>query len=184
MSADFSRVAAALLFCSLFGRAAEPVVIDFEQVTLILPDDRPNRVEQWVDKGVTFKLAHEPKKSKAKGLVMFFDHLSSKHKGIVSAMALEPIPVRATFPKPASSVSVAFWGSTATPVVLEAFDGEGKVVDRVAMESVPGRKAPGDPIPIFTLTVKAPRIAYIEFSGPREGEFLAADEVRFTPAED
>jgi len=33
------------------------------------------------------------------------------------------------------------------------------------------------------MTVKAPRIAYVQFSGPREGEFLAADEVRFTPAD-
>jgi hypothetical protein len=31
------------------------------------------------------------------------------------------------------------------------------------------------------MTVSAERIAYIEFSGPREGEFIAADEVRFTP---
>jgi hypothetical protein len=98
-------------------------------------------------------------------------------------MALEPIPVRATFPKAASSVSVAFWGSTETPAVLEAFDAGGKVVDRAALAAVPGRKAPGDPVPIFTMSVKAPRIAYIEFSGPREGEFLAADEVRFTPVD-
>src|SRR5262245_53135676 len=104
--------------------ALEPVVVDFEQATLIRPDERPNRVEQWVEKGVVFTLAREPKKSKAKGLVMFFSHLSSGHRGIVSAMALEPIPVRATFPKPASSVSVAFWGSTQTPAVLEAFDSE------------------------------------------------------------
>jgi hypothetical protein len=34
------------------------------------------------------------------------------------------------------------------------------------------------------MTVSAERIAYIQFSGPREGEFLAADEVRFTPIED
>jgi len=31
--------------------------------------------------------------------------------------------------------------------------------------------------------VKAGRIAYIQFSGPREGEYLAADEVRFTPVD-
>jgi hypothetical protein len=34
------------------------------------------------------------------------------------------------------------------------------------------------------MTVKAARIAYIEFSGPREGEYLAADELRFTPVDD
>ena len=58
---------------------------------------------------------------------------------------------------------------------------EGKVVDRASLEAVPARKAPGDPLPIFKMTVNASRIAYVQFSGPREGEYLAADEVRFTP---
>ena len=98
-------------------------------------------------------------------------------------MATEPIPVRATFPKPASAVTLSMWGSTATPVVVEAFDADGKIVDRAKLESVPDRKAPGDPIPIFEVSVKAPQIAYIEFSGPREGEYLAADELRLTVAE-
>ena len=130
-----------------------------------------------------FTLAREPQTTKGKGMLGFFSHLSNGHKGILCAMATEPIPVRATFPKAASSVTVSFWGSTAMPAVLEAFDAAGKVVDRAALESVPGRKAPGDPVPIFTMTVKAARIAYVQFSGPREGEYLAADEVRFTPAE-
>ncbi|MEP7354789.1 MAG: hypothetical protein ABI824_16290 [Acidobacteriota bacterium] len=180
----YRRLAVALLLLPGYGVAADAVVVDFEQAALIFPDERPNRVEQWVEKGVIFKLAHAPRQSKGKGLVMFFSHLTSGHKGILSAMALEPIPVQATFPKPVSSVSVALWGSTGTPAVLEAFDAEGKVVDRVSLKSVPGRKAPGDPIPIFTMTVSAPRIAYVEFSGPRQGEYLAADEVRFLPIED
>ena len=90
-----------------------------------------------------FTLAHEPRQSKAKGLVMFFTHLTSGHKGIACAMATEPIPVRATFPKPVSSVTVAMWGSTGTPALLEAFDSDGNVVDRKSLDSVPGRKAPG-----------------------------------------
>jgi hypothetical protein len=114
-------------------------------------------------------------------MLMFFTHLSSGHKGLVCAMATEPIPVRATFPKPVSSVTISFWGSTGTPALLEAFDAEGRVVDHVSLESVPGHKAPGDPVPIFNVTVKGERIAYVQFSGPREGEFLATDEVRFTP---
>jgi hypothetical protein len=69
------------------------------------------------------------------------------------------------------------------PALLEAFDTDGKVVDRASLEAVPSRKAPGDPVPIFTMTVKGSRIAYIQFSGPGEGEFLAADEVRFTPVD-
>jgi hypothetical protein len=114
---------------------------------------------------------------------MFFTHLSTGHKGILCAMATEPIPVRATFPKPGSSVSVSFWGSTGTPALLEAFDAEGKVVNGASLDSVPARKAPGDPVPIFTMTVKAASIVYIQFSGPREGEYLAADKVWFTPDE-
>jgi hypothetical protein len=114
-------------------------------------------------------------------MLMFFTHLSSGHKGIACAMATEPIPVRASFPKPASSVTVSFWGATGTPALLEAFDADGKLVDRASLDSVPGRKAPGDPMPIFTMTVKAARIAYIQFSGPREGEYLAADELSYTP---
>ena len=155
-----------LLGAAAYGAAAEQVVVDFENAVPLLPDTKANRVPQWVEKGVTFALAREPQKSKTKGLLMFFIHLSSGHKGIVCAMATEPIPVRATFPKPVSSVTVAMWGSTGTPALLEAFDAEGKVIDRSSLESIPGRKAPGDPVPIFTMTVSAPRIAYIQFSGP------------------
>ena len=36
-------------------------------------------------------------------------------------------------------------------------------------------------MPTFKMTVKGDRIAYVQFSGAREGEYLAADEVRFTP---
>ena len=163
--------------------AGGQVVVDFEGAVLIGPDDKANRVEQWVEKGVVFKLARTPQKSKAKGLLMFFSHLSSGHKGIVCAMAAEPIPVRVTFPTPVSSVTLALWGSTGTPALVEAFDAEGKVVDRAELESIPGRKAPGEPVPVFDMTVSGKLIAYIQFSGPREGEFLAADEVRFTPVE-
>jgi hypothetical protein len=159
---------------ALAAAAAESrqVVVNFEDAVLLLADDKANRVEQWVEKGVVFKLAHEPRKSKTKGMVGFFPHLDSGHKGIVCAMATEPIPVRATFPTPVSSVTVAFWGSTGVPVLLEAFDSDGNVVDRAKLDAAPGRIAPGDPVPIFTLTVSAKRIAYIDFSGPREGEYL------------
>jgi|SoiMethySBSTD1v2_1073268.scaffolds.fasta_scaffold216197_2 hypothetical protein len=180
---------AATLFLLLQAAAAcaaagEPVVVDFEKGVTLIQDDKANRIPQWVEKGVTFTLAREPKQSKAKGLLMFFTHLQSGHKGIVGAMATEPIPVQATFPVPVSSVTLALWGSTGTPALVEAFDSEGKLVDRASLDSVPGRKAPGDPVPIFTMTVSASRIAYIQFSGPREGEYLAADEVRFMPVKD
>jgi len=177
------RAVLLLLSAAAYAWSAEPVVVDFEKAVTLLPDGQASRVPRWEEKGVVFALAHEPKTTKGKGMVMFFTHLATVHKGIVGAMATEPIPVRATFPKPVSSVTVSFWGSTGTPALLEAFDADGKVVDRASLDSVPGRKAPGDPVPIFTMTVKGNRIAYIQFSGPREGEYLAADEVRFTPIE-
>jgi len=176
--------AASLLFilgATSCGWSAGPVVVDFEKAVPLLPDGNANRIPRWEEKGVVFTLAHEPRQTKGKGLLLFFTHLSSGHKGIVCAMATESIPVRATFPAPVSSVEISFWASTGTPAVLEAFDSDGKVVDRAILESVSGRKAPGDPVPVFTLSVKASRIAYVQFSGPREGEYLAADEVRFTP---
>ena len=161
--------------------SAEEVVVDFEQAVPLLAEQKANRVARWEEKGVIFALAHEPQQTKGKGLLMFFTHLSTGHKGIVCAMATESIPVRATFPAPVASVTVSFWGSTGTPAVLEAFGADGKSLDRASVPSVPSRKAPGDPVPTFTMTVKGDRIAAIQFSGPREGEYLAADEVSFTP---
>jgi hypothetical protein len=158
------------------------VVVDFESAVPLLAEQKANRVPRWEEKGVVFTLAHEPRQTKGKGLLGFFTHLSTGNKGLVCAMATEPIPVRATFPAAVSSVTVTFWGSTGTPAVLEAFSADGKSLDRAGVPSVPRRKAPGDPVPTFTLTVKGGHIAYVQFSGPREGEYLAADEVRFTPS--
>jgi hypothetical protein len=177
------RVVVLLFGATACAWSAEPVVVDFESAVPLLADQKANRVARWEEKGVVFTLAHDPRQTKSKGMLMFFTHLATGHKGLVCAMATEPIPVRATFPKTVSSVTVSFWGSTGTPALLEAFDSDGKVVDRVGLESVPGRHAPADPVPTFNLTVKAGRIAYIQFSGPREGEYLAADEVRFTPVD-
>jgi len=172
-----------LLPAVAYAADRKQIVADFEDAVLFQANDKANRVEQWTEKGVVFRLAHEPRKSKTKGLLGFFPHLASGRKGIVCAMAAEPIPVRATFPTPVSSVTLALWGSTGAPALLEAFDSEGHVVDRASIESIPGRKAPGEPVPVFTMTVSAKRIAYVEFSGPREGEYLAAEEVRFMPVE-
>jgi len=179
----FARLPILLLSAAAYAGAEEQVVVDFEKAVVLLPDGKANRVPKWEEKGVVFTLAREPQRSKAPGLLMFFTHLSSGHKGIASAMATEPIPVRATFPKPVTSVTVAMWGSTETPALLEAFDFGGKVVDRAALAAVPGRKAPGEPVPVFTMSVRGSQIAYIQFSGPRQGEYLAADEIRFTPAD-
>jgi hypothetical protein len=154
---------------------AEEVVIDFEQAETGKP------VPAWTEKGVVFKLAAAPTQSKAVGRIMFFPHLTTQRKGILNAMATEQaIPVQATFPNGASAVTLVLWGSTGCPALLEALDKNGQVVDQASVTAAPGRKAPADPVPFFQLTVKAPAIAAIRLSGPRDGEFLAADELRFT----
>jgi hypothetical protein len=118
------------------------------------------------------------------GRIMFFPHLATNHTGLVNAMATEQaIPVQATFPNPVSRVTLLLWGSTGCPALLEALDAKGQVVDKASIAAAPGRKAPADPVPFFELTVNAPAIAAIRFSGPRDGEFLAADEIRFTSAD-
>ena len=157
---------------------AEELTIDFEQAEIGKP------VPTWTEKGVVFKLAGPLTQSKATGRIMFFPHLATNHKGILNAMATEQgIPVQATFPTSASAVTLVLWGSTGCPALLEALDKDGVVVDHASVAAVPGRKAPGDPIPFLQLTVKAPAIAAIRFSGPRNGEFLAADEIRITTSD-
>jgi hypothetical protein len=154
---------------------AEEIVIDFEQAEIGKP------VPTWNEKGVIFNLAGPLTQSKATGRIMFFPHLGTNHKGILNAMATEQaIPVQARFPNSASTVTLVLWGSTGCPALLEALDKNGQVIDKASVAAVPGRKVPADPIPFFQLTVKAPAIAAIRFSGPRNGEFLAADEIRFT----
>ncbi|HEU4591208.1 MAG TPA: hypothetical protein VFS13_09880 [Steroidobacteraceae bacterium] len=169
------RFALVMLLGMASAASAEEVVIDFEQAQIGKP------VPAWTEKGVVFKLARPLEHSKAAGRIMFFPHIATNHKGILNAMATEQaIPVQATFPRNASAVTLVLWGSTGCPALLEALDQNGEVVDKASIAAVPGRKAPGDPVPFVELTVKAPAIAAVRFSGPRDGEFLAADEIRFT----
>src|SRR5688572_7987568 len=154
---------------------ATEIVVDFEKAEIGKP------APSWTEKGVVFNLAGPLTESKATGRIMFFPHLATNRKGILNAMATEQaIPVQAKLPTSASAVTVVFWGSTRCPALLEALDSNGEVVDKASVGAVPGRKAPADPIPFIQLTVKASAIAAIRFSGPRNGEFLAADEIRFT----
>jgi hypothetical protein len=164
----------AVFAVSIVSALSAETVIDFEQTEVGKP------MTNWVEKGVTFALAHQPKQSKAAGRVMFFPHLATDHKGILCAMATEQIPVQASFPKAVSSVTLVLWGSTGCAALLEAFDKNGTLVGKASLAAVPGRTKPEDPIPMVELAVKAPEIAYVRFSGPRTGEFLAADELRFT----
>lgn len=166
-----------LLTIRLFAAAADgEILVDFEQAEIGKP------VTNWVERGVTFTLAHQPRQSRAPGRVMFFPHLATNRKGILCAMATEQIPVQARFPAGAAMVRLRLWGSTGCPALLEAFDANGRVVDKASVPAVPGRTRPEDPIPFFDLTVKSDHITHIQFSGPRTGEFLAVDELRFVPA--
>jgi len=163
------------ILLSISAARAEEIVIDFEQAEIGKP------LPTWTEKGVVFRLAAPLAHSKAAGRIMFFPHLATNHKGILNAMATEQaIPVQATFPVSASAVTLVLWGSTGCPALLEALDKNGEVVDKASVAAAPGRKDPADPVPFFQLTVKAPAIASIRFSGPRDGEFLAADEVHIT----
>lgn len=163
-----------LLSVPLAAAGPEPVVIDFEDAPIT-----GRWVDSWEEKGVRFTPAHPPTRSRARARLMFFPHLSSGQKGLVSAMADDPIPVRAQFPDGATSVTVTFWGSTGCAARLEAFDRDGRLVDVAGVDAVPGRQAPGDPIPLFELTVTGTAIDHIQFSGPRAGEYLAAASVVF-----
>ena len=172
----YLAIALSVFVVAVHAAPGAEVVVDFEQAEIGKP------LPTWSEKGVVFQLAGPLTQSKATGRVMFFPHLTTNHKGLLNAMAMEQsIPVKAVFPKGASTVTVVLWGSTGCPALLEALDDKGEVVDRASVASVPGREAPADPVPFVQLSVKAPRIAAIRFSGPRNGEFLAADEIRFTP---
>jgi hypothetical protein len=158
--------------------AADPVVITFDKVETGKP------MPSYTDQDVVFALAHKPTKSKAAGQVMFFPHLKTDRKGILNAMADESIPVEVRFPKPVSSVTLELWGSIGSAALVEAYDKDGKVVDTAKRDRVPERTGPEKPIPSFELTVKAPAIAYVRFSGAPPGGYLVCDEVRFTPLSD
>jgi xylan 1,4-beta-xylosidase len=169
---------AALIGLVLVGApAGGEVVISFEKVETGKP------VPGYTDKdtGVEFALSRPPARSKAAGRVMFFPHLKTDRKGILNAMADESIPVEVRFPKPVSGVTLELWGSIGSAALVEAYDQDGKVVDTAKRDKVPERTGPEQPIPNFKLTVTAPAIASVRFSGAPLGGYLVCDEVRFTP---
>lgn len=163
---------------AVLANAAPPaveVVITFDKVETGKP------VPSYTDQGVVFTPAHRPTKSRAAGRVMFFPHLKTPRKGILNAMASEAIPVEIRFPNPVSRISLLLWGSIGSAALVEAYDKEGNVLDRASRDKVPERTGPEQPVPSFELTVTAPAIAYVRFSGAPPGGYLVCDEVRFTP---
>jgi hypothetical protein len=171
--------AAMIVVVFLGSRADGEVVITFDKAET----GKPLASYTDKDQGVEFALSRQPARSKAAGRVMFFPHLKTERKGILNAMANESIPVEVRFPKPVSGVTLELWGSIGSAALVEAYDKDGKVVDTAKRDKVPERTVPEKPIPSFELTVKAPAIAYVRFSGAPPGGYLVCDEVRFTPPE-
>ena len=167
---------ATIAFAFAFGSRAiaQDSIIDFESVQVGRPEPT------WSDQGVTFGLAHQPKKNRAVGRISFFPHVGTNRKGIVNAMANEAIPVRATFEKPVRKVQLVLWGSTTSSALVEAFDADGKRIAQDGLEHVPVRKKPEEHVPFFELVVEGEGIAYIEISGSQPGGFIAVDEIRWT----
>jgi len=174
-----SPAAIAAVLAAVPPPAEGEIVVDFESAQIGTP------VPKWEEKGVTFELVGPLKRTPAaKPRVMFFPHLATGRKGILNAMATDQaVPLRITLPADgATSVMLVLWGSTGCPAVVEAFDRDGGLVDRQSIASVPGRKSPEEPVPFAVVTLKGAMIASVHLSGPRNGEFLAADEVRFLPS--
>jgi len=168
-------------FCGLFfGVAAASHAAE----TVITFDDAKinDKVTGYTNHGVVFAPAHGTTQSRAVAKVMFFPQLKTDKKGILNAMANDPIPLKITFPNGASSVTLAMWGTFTNPALVEAYDQDGKLVDKASIPKIPARSSPSEPEPTFELSVKAPHIAYVCVSGERTGEYVAVQEVRFTPA--
>ena len=157
------------------ARAEDETIIEFNDVEV------GKAIPAWTVNDVVFEPAGKLTRSKAAPRIMFFPHLMTEKKGVLSAMAAEAIPVQIRFPNGASKVTLSMWGSIGSAAILEALDKDGKVVDKASIEKVPSRASPTEPIPSFELTVKAPQISCVRFSGAQPGGYLAAEEVRFTP---
>ena len=179
-----ARMIGLAVVCGLATLAGAALPADGEVVITFDKVETGKPVPGYTDRGVVFALAHGPTQSRAAGRVMFFPHLKTPRKGILNAMANESIPVEIRFPKPVSGVTLVLWGSIGSTAVVEAYDNDGKSVDRAARDKVPERTGPEQPIPSFELTVEASDIAYIRFSGARPGGYLVCDEVRFSPRAD
>lgn len=173
----FAKIAIVIL--SSLGTSDDgPTTLNFDAAETGKP------MPSYTDRGVVFAPSHAPTRSHAAGKVMFFPHLKTPRKGILNAIANESIPVEVRFPKPMASVNLVLWGSIGSAAVVEAFDSDGKVVDRATRDKVPERTGPEQPIPSFEMAVKASAITFIRFSGAPPGGYLVCDEVRATPADD
>lgn len=169
----------AVVILSGLGTPADgPTILAFDHAETGKP------MPSYTDQGVVFAPSHAPARSRADGKVIFFPHLKTPRKGILNAIANESIPVEVRFPKPVASVTLVLWGSIGSEAVVEAYDADGKVVDRATRDKVPERTGPEQPIPSFEMAVKASTIAFVRFSGAPPGGYLVCDEVRVKPTDD
>lgn len=166
----------ALILGTLAATPAGEVVVTFDKLEAAKP------VPSYTVQGMVIALSRPPAKSRAAGRVMVFPHLKTSRKGVLNAMANEPIPVEVRLPKPAASVTLVLWGSIGSAAVVEAYDPDGKLVGTAKRARVPERTGPELPVPSFELAVTAPAITAIRFAGAPPGGYLVCDEVRFTPA--
>jgi len=171
-------ISIALAATATVQAADDALVITFDDVETGKP------MSSYTDRGVVFALSRAPSTSRAAGRVMFFPHLKTPRKGILNAMASEAIPVEIRFPKPVSTATLVLWGSIGSSALVEAYDKDENIADRASRDKVPERTGPDQPIPSFELTVKAPSIALLRFSGAPPGGYLVCDEVRFSPLPD
>lgn len=138
-------------------------------------------ISEWEEQGVWFGPARAPTKSKAKGSLTFFVRPGAEDRGILMAMADDPLPLAVRFPVPVRRVTVRLWAHTGSAARLQALDRDGEVVATAQVERVPQRTNPAEPMPRFELIVTAPGIASLRLDGPRAGEYLVADELRYVP---
>jgi uncharacterized membrane protein len=159
-------LAACLVAAALACTARADIVVDFEEAAT------GQLVETWIEEGVVFT------STVPGGLLSFMNH-SPGHRGMFEALSDIEVAIHAQLPVFATSVTIVFWGSDFQVITLKAFDNDGIIVDEV-ITGVPDAGL-GQPAILFEMTLNAPAIASIEFTGSTANGFIAADEVRITP---
>src|SRR3954447_19254 len=91
---------------SLVGAGSASIVHADEEIIFTFDEAEVGKpLPSWTSMGIVFEPDGKLSRSKAKPRIMFFPHLKAEKKGVLSAMAAEPIPVRIRFPEGASKVT-------------------------------------------------------------------------------
>lgn len=150
----------------LVADARAEIIVDFEEA---IPGAT---VESWTEEGVVLTPASPI------GLLAFATNTSG-HTGIFEALADIEIPIRGALPVAATSVTAVFWASEFQVITLQAFSKDGSLVDQSVMGAPDA--IPGQPLPLFEMTVAGSDITSFQFTGNTPQGFVWADEVRITP---